>query len=542
MLTIDGKEYRNLEEQVKKNQDDIKFIVEEQGVLNQFGIKVVGKVNNLDELPSVEDFKIEYPEWEYGDAFAVGTTTPYVLVVLTRASLNNPNDYWFNIGQFPLVGPQGPIGPTGPQGPKGEKGDKGNQGPIGPQGIQGVQGIQGPRGAQGVQGPTGPQGPSGLGYKIVGTLTNTSQLPTPSESIRQDGYIVNGELYLITGSNTLVWSNFGVFNSIQGPQGIQGNQGPTGPQGPSGNPKPSINLNVPSTATQGTLSDTQLQLLLSSNDAYIIFNNEIYTLNGNGHNAGYLTYTNVEYENNMTTIKTITITTSTRGWVLNDTDIIMPSNPNLLINGDFRVNQRGQTSYSFPTNSGYANDRWNVSRITNIIENDDGSITISSPNSYGQVRQYVEDCDKYLGKTLTLSVKVSALSQTTGGTPSIRITDSTGSITQPIKSTGIVTVTKTIDLTATSLSIVVFYNNGANADTNITIEWAKLEICSVATEFSPRPYAEELAMCLRYGRLLPESSTPSTNKLDYGIPMYANPTITTVTIDGTTYKFADAEM
>ena len=33
---------------------------------------------------------------------------------------------------------------------------------------------------------------------------------------------------------------------------------------------------------------------------------------------------------------------------------------------------------------------------------------------------------------------------------------------------------------------------------NTSIEWAKFEIGSVATALSPRPYAEELAMCQRY--------------------------------------------
>lgn len=51
MITVDGIQYRNLEEQVRKNQDDIKFILEEEGVLNQFGIKVVAQVSDTSALP-----------------------------------------------------------------------------------------------------------------------------------------------------------------------------------------------------------------------------------------------------------------------------------------------------------------------------------------------------------------------------------------------------------------------------------------------------------------------------------------------------------
>lgn len=238
MLTIDGKQYRNLEEQVAKNKNDIEYILNEQGVLNEFGIKVVGVVASQSLLPSVDTYKQENPNWEYGDTFAVGIQPPYDLLVLTRANTDNPNDYWFDIGDFPLAGPQGPIGPQGPQGLQGPTGAQGLQGP---QGLQGIAGPQGPMGIQGEVGPrgeVGPQGPSGEGFKIIGVLTSTSQLPTPSEENRNEGYLVdiNGinHMYLVTGSDTLVWTDCGPIEGIQGPQGPVGPQGETGPQGIQG--------------------------------------------------------------------------------------------------------------------------------------------------------------------------------------------------------------------------------------------------------------------------------------------------------------------
>ena len=42
MLTIDGVQYRNLQEQVLKNKDDIENIITSGRVLDEFGIKVVG--------------------------------------------------------------------------------------------------------------------------------------------------------------------------------------------------------------------------------------------------------------------------------------------------------------------------------------------------------------------------------------------------------------------------------------------------------------------------------------------------------------------
>ena len=117
MLTIDGKQFRNLEEQVRQNQSDIKYILEEEGVLNQFGIKVIGQVSSSSELPDPNTYI-----GEYGDAYAVGTVTPYELYIYTRQFSGNEGPIWFNIGRFPVPGPTGPTGP---------------------QGIQGIQGIQG---------------------------------------------------------------------------------------------------------------------------------------------------------------------------------------------------------------------------------------------------------------------------------------------------------------------------------------------------------------------------------------------------------------
>lgn len=59
MLIIDNKVLRNLEEQVQKNKDDIKNLVSSGGVLDEFGIKVVGQINDLSQLPTVEEYKTE---------------------------------------------------------------------------------------------------------------------------------------------------------------------------------------------------------------------------------------------------------------------------------------------------------------------------------------------------------------------------------------------------------------------------------------------------------------------------------------------------
>lgn len=113
MLKIGDKEYRNIQEQVEKNKQDIEYILQEEGVLNEFGIRVVGQEESIDDLPSVDDYKENNENWEYGDTYAIGEEAPYDLYVLTRANGTHPNDYWFEIGQFPMPGPNGQDGEDG---------------------------------------------------------------------------------------------------------------------------------------------------------------------------------------------------------------------------------------------------------------------------------------------------------------------------------------------------------------------------------------------------------------------------------------------
>ena len=271
MLTIDGKQYRNLEEQVRKNKEDIENLIASGGVLDEFGIKVVGTVSKLADLPSVADYKLAHSDWGYGDAYAIGTSAPYDMYILTRADDTHTSDYWFNIGQFPAPGPKGDKGDTGATGSQGTRGSIWNtsnrpssaliydqyldkNGQIyqfngnswdatvnirGPQGIQGNIGAVGPQGAQGIQGPKGNTGDPGQSFIIAGELNSTSQLPDVNTTPQNYAYLVgtNNDLYAIVGTDDKVWTNVGKVTGVQGPKGDTGPQGPvgaTGPQGPMG--------------------------------------------------------------------------------------------------------------------------------------------------------------------------------------------------------------------------------------------------------------------------------------------------------------------
>ena len=131
MLKFGNKEFRNLQEQVLKNMRDIENLVASGMILDEFGIKVVGQEASIVDMPTVEAYKEAHEDWAYGDAYAIGTEEPYTLYILTRANETHAEDYWFDIGEFPAVGPQGPQGPQGEVGPQGQTGATGPAGQDG---------------------------------------------------------------------------------------------------------------------------------------------------------------------------------------------------------------------------------------------------------------------------------------------------------------------------------------------------------------------------------------------------------------------------
>lgn len=238
MFTFDGKEFRNLQEQVLENKRRIAEHYDITRVLNDFGIRVIGRVatkEDLDNLPT--------EGLQYGDAYAVGENPPYTFWIWTRKNNESANDYWFNMGQIAIEGPEGPAGayvttlsidpntyfptftfsngtsitvPQSIRGPRGPIGARGVQGPVGPRGQVGPQGPQGPRGLQ------GPQGPAGA-FNIKGTLSSSTLLPDASSMKPGDAYLVLAgtaiyDLYIITATDsddtsTYTWQNTGLLGA-----------------------------------------------------------------------------------------------------------------------------------------------------------------------------------------------------------------------------------------------------------------------------------------------------------------------------------------
>ena len=218
MIQANNMQLRNLLEQVYKNKEDIKYILTEGRQFDEFGIKVVGQVATVNDLPDPVEYHTAHGDESYGDAYMIGTEPPYTLYILTREFSGMTGPHWFNVGMFPLPGPQGV---PGVQGERGERGLQGVQGERGERGLQGIQGIQGIQGVPGVQGPRGPRGEAGVpgnAVSIIGIISTEDELPTPTESIRNNAYLLNKgnnvyDMYIILGESTLVWTNVGEFNS-----------------------------------------------------------------------------------------------------------------------------------------------------------------------------------------------------------------------------------------------------------------------------------------------------------------------------------------
>ena len=214
----------NLENQVLKNKVDIQNLQTSEKVLATFGIKVIGTAANSTLIPTVEFYKASNPDWEYGDAYAVGTASPYEFYILTRKDENHTDDYWFNLGV--IKGPKGDPGNDGANGADGKDGvsptvavgtvTTGNPGtPVsvtnGGTSTNVVLNFRIPKGATGDKGAKGDKGDTGFAVNIASELNNINELPTASASYVNVGYVIkdadgDSNLYVcMTNASTGAW-------------------------------------------------------------------------------------------------------------------------------------------------------------------------------------------------------------------------------------------------------------------------------------------------------------------------------------------------
>ena len=167
MLNFGNKEFRNLQEQVAENMQNIEKIQD---------VKIIGVdvTNIVDTVAEMED--IENPE--QGDVTAVGTSAPFTLYVYY-------GEEWVSLGEFPRQGPQGPQGQQGIPGQVGPQGPMGPQGPVGPRGLTGP---QGPAGAPGQRGPKGDKGDKGEDGDNITITVNSQTYSAVNDNITLPDY------------------------------------------------------------------------------------------------------------------------------------------------------------------------------------------------------------------------------------------------------------------------------------------------------------------------------------------------------------------
>ena len=162
------------------------------------------------------------------------------------------------------------------------------------------------------------------------------------------------------------------------------------------------------------------------------------------------------------------------------------SNPNLLINSNFRnpVNQRGQTTYN--KYWAYTIDRW---ILRNSEDDPTSKLTVNS-NSIsicrGDITQIVEVPAYVPESNYTISISMDGTVYT--ATTNVLYVDGDGVWGEYIGNS------VSYDISRSSNSII--FSIGAYESVNI--EWVKLEVGSEATEYVPKSYVEELNECRRY--------------------------------------------
>ena len=319
---------------------------------------------------------------------------------------------------------------------------------------------------------------------------NDSNFIIAVEALQGDGYIqtANNAFKGSDGSVLLSYNVafdgrillFGAGKALQGKQGIQGIQGERGAQGIQG-------LTGPSGVTSGTVNSNE---------------------HGISQTNGYTQYA----------VNTLV------------------SNPNLLINSNFAINQRGQTSYKV---NGYCVDRWKSYVGATIVPVSNGieftsSVPASASSPWVQISQFIDIPNELLiGRKVTLSCSVNDIIYTKTYT----LTEDMPLSFVTIPECGSLSIRWTN--TTKRFYASIFDQTALNPThkTNV-INWMKVEFGSVATAYTIPDPATELMRCQRYYVKLNNARARAVlygdqfSGVHFSIPLPTVPRITPTVIKG----------
>lgn len=189
MLNFGNKEFRNLQEQVLKNANDVEEIKQSLGT---------ALPNPIPGPQGPAGESITGPRGERGAIWTVGTDFPASPTIYDM-HLKGTDVYQYNGTKWVLY-----------------------RSIQGAQGLPGAKGETGERGPQGEQGPQGIQGPVGPVVKIIGIYSDITKAPSPASlyvNQRNSGALIGASdpytLYIITGETIqqAAWTSVGTFNN-----------------------------------------------------------------------------------------------------------------------------------------------------------------------------------------------------------------------------------------------------------------------------------------------------------------------------------------
>lgn len=168
------------------------------------------------------------------------------------------------------------------------------------------------------------------------------------------------------------------------------------------------------------------------------------------------------------------------------------SNQNLIVNGDFKINQRGKTNYL--EDNKYTVDRWQLIG-GNITVNSDGSVTHNAALRGQGIRQFIDHPELLSGMTTTFTVKTENILD---AEMRVMINNVQYSYINSNISDNKYLIMTTIfpELKESDKVCLELYSRYDNKSVNWI--WAKLETGDYIPGFHPRTYAEELLLCKRY--------------------------------------------
>ena len=296
MLKFGNKEFRNLEEQVDKNKQDIADLTAGISAAIGYMPTILGVYARFDEIPT--------GGYNTGDTFLIGSGTPYSVYVYTD------KNKWVNVGQFPVAGPKGDKGDLGsvitaaaggPQvtpeslndfyidtitgdwyvasrtvsgslvyiksfslkGEKGDRGERGLAGSMGPAGPQGPKGDRGERGFTGLKGDQGQKGDTGATGPAGNSVTNMS-----TASFTQD----TSDPTIFHNAIDVAYSDGTSTTFTIDTKGIKGDKGDTGAVGPTGETGVSAGFGQPTIIVDDTTGVPSAEITTSGPNTAKVFN------------------------------------------------------------------------------------------------------------------------------------------------------------------------------------------------------------------------------------------------------------------------------